>query len=113
MGAAAASQSQVGTSCSTDYIQIPQGVQSTVPTAIGSANTRFCGRYLNTSSGQTASITVCSAILPFRIQVNFDAGEEVSAMTDASTDEMHTFPGGIVGFRLAYTQQTSAGASCA
>ena len=54
-----------------------------------------------------------AAILPFRVQVNFDSGEEVSAMTDASTDEMHTFPGGIVGFRLAYTQQTAAGASCA
>jgi len=109
----AASQSQVGTSCASDYIQIPQGVESTVPTAIGSANTRFCGRFLNTSAGQTASATICSSILPFRVQVNFDSGEEVSAMTDASTDEMHTFPGGIVGFRLAYTQQTAAGASCA
>merc|ERR1712117_208705 len=43
---AAAARSQVGTSCSTDYIQIPQGVESTVP-AIGTANTRFCGRFLN------------------------------------------------------------------
>jgi len=110
--AMAASQSQVGSDCTTDYIQIPQGVESTIP-AIGSPNTRFCGRYLNTSAEQTASVTVCSAILPFRIQVNFDAGEVASATTDASTDELSTFPGGIVGFRLAYTQQTSAGASCA
>ena len=56
--AAAASQSQVGTSCASDYIQIPQGVESTVP-AIGTANTRFCGRFLNTSAGQTASATIC------------------------------------------------------
>ena len=54
-----------------------------------------------------------AAILPFRVQVNFDSGEEASGMTGANDDEMHTFPGGIVGFRLAYTQQTSAGASCA
>ena len=56
--AAAASQSQVGTSCASDYIQIPQGVESTVP-AIGSHNTRFCGRFLNTNAGQTASVTIC------------------------------------------------------
>ena len=60
-----------------------------------------------------SSYLFAAAILPFRVQVNFDSGEEVSADTDAKTDEMNLFPGGIVGFRLAYTQQTAAGASCA
>ena len=44
--------------------------------------------------------------LPFRVGVNFDAGE-INAIVDASMAEKNEFqgaPGGIIGFKLTYWQ---------
>ena len=49
----------------------------------------------------------------FEIGVTTNAGEAVTGLaTNAELNEHAIFPGGIVGFRLDYTQQLAAGGAC-
>ena len=66
---------------------------------------KLCGRALNNAGGGVAAATVCSAAMPFRIGVNFDADElTVNAGATTATDERFTDTGAIVGFKLAFKQ---------
>jgi len=113
----AMNDSEQGSFCLNDYITIPDGTTSTVaaattpviPAAIaGSA--RFCGRQLNSISGEmTASLSVCSRVYPFRINFRSDSTE----LCGAVGEHMCEFeglagngPGGILGFALNYAQSS-------
>merc|ERR1711997_405443 len=115
--------SEIGTSCSSDYITIPCGVASTAITAaklaasdVAASNAclnRFCGRYLATAVAAHSGVTVCSHHTPFELGVDFNDDEHCTAKTGTKTCE---FPvaastsiagsGGITGFSLCYTQGT-------
>jgi len=115
ISAAAAAQSAVGTRCTTDYLTIPGGVDAA---GANPSMSRYCGRFLNNLDGQTikaAAPGVCTTA--FHIGVTTNAGEEADAdgagnSNAANINERDSVPGGIVGFRLDYTQQTAAGGAC-
>jgi hypothetical protein len=118
---AAASQSAVGTACTSDYITIPQGMKK-ANAAILSANTvlsaksstmstRYCGRYLQTNAAAYAATSICSLAVPFELGVDFNDDEHCTAVTAGNTCEhasgsstSTTGGGGILGFSLCYTQ---------
>ena len=57
---ASAAQSATGTSCSTDFITIPNSVKNDVASTLTTAGvTRFCGRFFATADAATASVTAC------------------------------------------------------
>lgn len=118
---AAGSQAGVGTSCSSDYVTIPQAVVSTIAailntnTVVGaqasSPTTRLCGRYFQTSAATFTAQSVCSLAVPFELGVDFNDDEFCSANTAANTCEFYggasqkvTGGGGILGFSLCYVQ---------
>jgi len=97
--------------CGSDYIEITSAlaaadvVATTMPHLGATADLahKLCGRALNNAGG--AAATVCSAAMPFRIGVNFDADEEtVAAGATTATDERFMDTGAIVGFKLAFKQ---------
>jgi len=117
-GGQTAAQSGVGgTTCIDDYVEILGGTTSanaalgTTGGAIATAftggygtNSRFCGRFLNTASGQTATAMVCTASVPFEVGVEFDSNERTSVgASNADSVETFAFPAGIIGFQLCYT----------
>jgi len=108
---AAASKSDVGTTCIHDYLEIPGGnTQAISAIAIaGAINTnRYCGRFFNSVDAKTASATVCTRNLPFRVGVKFDDSEVATKDTKDSAElaEQSLFPGGIMGFQLTYFQRS-------
>jgi len=112
-----AAQAATGTSCTTDFIAIPNGnsatiavIQGTYPAVVAAStgNTRYCGRILALAAAATASATVCTGAAPLRVRVVTDGYEVVSTASKAKTDETHVAPGGIVGFLLKYEQKTCA-----
>ena len=66
---AAASKSQSGSRCTSDFITIPQGntdaIAQTTTAAAGNSN-RFCGRFLNPAAEATTPLTVCSKLSSFK-----------------------------------------------
>jgi len=124
-----AGQSEVGTSCSSDYISIPQAVTAAIAAILnsntvaigtsltaGSPTTRFCGRYFQTSAAAytlSSSIptSVCSLSVPFELSVDFNDDEACTANSNSDTCEFASGKaaatgggGGILGFSLCYTQ---------
>jgi hypothetical protein len=93
--------------CTSDYITIPRGLHkvTTASTTVdlGKAN-RFCGRQLGTKRAATASTSVCSISIPFRLGVHTDADETVGSATTENVNEQVKYPGGIIGFQLCYAQ---------
>ena len=84
------SQSQVGTSCTTDYLTVPaldtsanaldlRSTTSGVITVAPNFN-RFCGRFFNEAAGATTDATFCTGIVPFRVGFVTD-GTEAAAGT--------------------------------
>jgi len=105
--------SGVGSACTTDYVEIIGGqtkanaiVGLTVLLSTG-LNSRYCGRTLDqvndqaTDDGRANANPVCTASLPFRVGVQFDADENTAAPA-FNTDESFGRPGGIMGFALCY-----------
>merc|ERR1719510_574687 len=104
--ASTATQSQVGTGCTTDYIDIPNVITETQAkaTTIIAGPTRLCGRFLALSAAQTAAATVCSRATPFRLGVTFDDSEEATGTISEGTSDQQGRPGGITGFSLYFFQ---------
>jgi len=100
-----AGQASTGSNCAADYIEIPGGF---VASATIATQNRYCGRFLGTQAA-TASTTICSTSTPFTVNVNLDADEvlNTAGITDATMDEAEVGPGGIVGFRMCYAQDTT------
>lgn len=119
-------RSVVDTECSTDYIwlrpstalstQFSAAINVQDATGVIGAPTRFCGRYLGTTSGGAAyigTVSICSYGVPFEVGVEFDDSDVCSAATDLQTCEsLHEAAaaisggGGNLGFSLCYIQQT-------
>merc|ERR1719510_42738 len=119
----AASQGAAGTSCSSDYITIPQGMTKAIAAILMSNTvmvaaatylspaTRYCGRYLQTSAATFNTQSICSLSVPFELGVDFNDDEVCTANTGSATCEFMsgktastTGGGGILGFSLCYTQ---------
>lgn len=111
---AAAPTAGVGSSCTGDYIEIIGGqvkanaiIGTTGALATG-LNSRYCGRSLDqvdnnpTDNGVANANPVCTASLPFRVGVEFDADEGTAVAAMAMSDETFKRPGGIMGFALCY-----------
>merc|ERR1712038_1541992 len=99
--------SNVNEACVNDYINIPGSVPSAAPTTLTqTAVHNFCGRYFGSAAALTAHATMCSNSVPFNVGVNFDDIEITTTITInmPNNNEINGFPGGIVGFRLVYTQ---------
>jgi len=86
-----AASSLTQTSCSEDYVLIPQGGPTTTHIA---AFPRYCGGFLAPSDTQTSNMAVLTQAQPFVIGVVFNAVEK--------KDEL-----GTKGFAIAYTQSTT------
>jgi len=113
-GSATAAAALTGSSCTTDFIGIPNGnsatiavIQGTHPAVVvaSSGLTRYCGEILALKTAATAAATVCTGAAPLRVRVYTDGYEVVSTAGKHNTDETKA-PGGIVGFLLKYTQDT-------
>lgn len=100
-----ASQAGGGTSCSTDYITIPNGSSETnaKSTTVTAGATRYCGRFFHYTQASTSAATVCSRQYPFRLGVKFNDNEEISG-TAPNTNDKALVPGGILGFKLEWYQ---------
>jgi len=79
-------------------------IAQTAGTVPGGEISRFCGRFLSTTAAATASATVCSRAIPFRVGVVTDGTEALGTAPSAKTNEQALFPGGIIGFQLNYVQ---------
>merc|ERR1711981_1429561 len=111
LSSAAIILSDVGTTCTVDWLEIPGGdTQAITAIAIAAAtNTnRFCGRVFTVIDANAITITICSRQTPFRVGVNFDNTEVHTAATAdmAQLGEQSRFPGGIIGFKLTYFQRS-------
>lgn len=108
LGNAIVAKAQVNTQCSADYITIPGGTAAANVAAAALATdpgaNRVCGRYLASAADAVASVSICSRITPFTLGVHTDADEMTTSTDMASTNEMVSFPGGIIGFSLSYAQ---------
>merc|ERR1739838_6165 len=110
---APAANSMVGTSCTTDFLQIPQGTTSTIALATRSTTSagtslaaefnRFCGRFFNIASTKTTSTTICTGVVPFRIRFVTNEDESTTG-TASNTNELVNNPEGTIGFSLTYVQ---------
>ena len=114
LSAGTAGVASTNTNCGSDYIEITSALDAA--SVVGTTNPllgsnpaelahKICGRALN-NEDTGAAATVCSAAMPFRIGVNFDADEDTDTAT-AANDERFMDTGGIVGFKLAFTQVSS------
>merc|ERR1712241_1639167 len=111
LSSAAIILSDVGTSCTLDWLEIPGGdTQAIAAIAIAAAtnSNRFCGRIFTVIDANAITITICTRQQPFRIGVNFDNTEVHTAATAdmAQLGEQSRFPGGIIGFKLTYFQRS-------
>jgi len=91
--------SAIDTSCSQDYIIIPEGGTTTSPN--GAGVNRYCGVFLSSDSsalGATAHAAVVTAAVPFKVHVIFDNTETGSPAPSET---------GTTGFAITYTQSTS------
>ena len=105
--------SMVGTSCTSDFLQIPQGTTSTIALATRSTTSaatslaaefnRFCGRFFNIASTKTTSTTICTGVVPFRIRFVTNEDESTTGTT-SNTNELVLNPEGTIGFSLTYVQ---------
>jgi len=110
--AAAIGNSQIGTSCMTDYLELNgASLIATFPLATVITQTlyRVCGRTFNTSASQTAHVTICTFSRPFTVRVNFDNNEFLDILQSGIADmailvETNGTPSGTLGFALLYTQ---------
>ncbi|CAB4054062.1 unnamed protein product [Lepeophtheirus salmonis] len=100
----AAAKSAVDSECTSDYLQIPNGVAKGAAAAAVATTQKFCGRILNLERNLAAETSVCSFSLPFRVDFKTDADEVCTANTDATTCEASLPPGGSIGFFLAFEQ---------
>eukprot|EP00096_Caligus_rogercresseyi_P008027 TRINITY_DN2628_c0_g1_i1.p1 TRINITY_DN2628_c0_g1~~TRINITY_DN2628_c0_g1_i1.p1 ORF type:complete len:392 (+),score=23.80 TRINITY_DN2628_c0_g1_i1:15-1190(+) len=92
--------------CTTDYLEIPSGVQltdTTITTLPGFSAFRNCGRFLNAKRNIPSPGTVCSFAVPFRFRFVTD-GTEALAGTGPDTKETKINPSGVIGYRLFYQQ---------
>ncbi|XP_059087673.1 uncharacterized protein LOC131884050 [Tigriopus californicus] len=115
-------KSATGSACTTDYLLIP-GAQDVIgpatplaqEVAMSGLEGRICGRVLSSIvdkaltdayvvADPTKQISVCSQATPFVITFKTDNNEAETAITDATTAEVKTAPGGIIGFSLNYQQ---------
>merc|ERR1712241_246862 len=105
---AAKAQSAVDATCSSDYLEIPNGMTAAIAklTALGTGVTRYCGRLLNLEGAKDSTTDVWTATRPFKISVKTDAGEVVTnaAVSDqAQANELSTpAPLGTLGFELTF-----------
>jgi len=115
-------RSRVGTTCTTDYILIPNGIEKDTPfvqNSIKLGNSKYCGRALHHMNDQVATspATVCSFQTPFKLTVVTDDDEQFGTETaedhlgvpttvteDARDNEARIKPTGTRGFSLAYRQ---------
>jgi len=111
LSSAAIILSDVGTTCTLDWIEIPggntQAITAIAIAAITNTN-RFCGRVFTVIDANAITITICTRNQPFRVGVNFDNSEVHTAATAdmAQLGEQSRFPGGIIGFKLTYFQRS-------
>jgi len=118
---AATSEALAGTSCTTDFVLIPNSIATglTASTAaatlksttvtVSATDGKHCGRLLAAASG-TTGISVCSNVTPFTLGVVFDGTEagadDATAMadTDEGSPAATNNPLGTNGFQLGFTQ---------
>merc|ERR1719273_2324791 len=111
LSSAAIILSDVGTTCTVDWLEIPggntQAISAIAIAAITNTN-RFCGRTFTVIDANAITITICTRNTPFRVGVNFDNTEVHTAATAdmAQLGEQSRFPGGIIGFKLTYFQRS-------
>ena len=90
-------------SCTEDYITIPGGTNPALPTGPTAPLTyiyRYCGGILSYTSAATATATISTTFVPFRIGVYTDGGE-----TDSYTAPTTTYTTeNSLGFNLYYSQ---------
>merc|ERR1711953_305577 len=115
------SKSALGTSCSSDYITIPQSVSAAIAIIMmtntvltgqaSSPATRYCGRYFMTTEATFKTTSICSLPVPFELGVDFNDNEVCTVNTGGATCEFASGAsastnggGGILGFSLCYTQ---------
>merc|ERR1711976_382332 len=103
-----AAQAGDDSDCIADYIEFPNGAVS--PGTLTIVETvKLCGRYFHSTRTTVGYSTICTRSTPFRVGVAFDGIEDVTAtanIINANVNEQGAFPGGIIGFRLVYTQNT-------
>ncbi len=97
--------------CLTDYVEIPGGAAAVTPAGahVNTANDRFCGRFFGPGAAAAATNTVCTYSKPLRIVFRTDADEITSGVAEDRNEHVSdatTTPGGILGFNLAWTQQS-------
>ncbi|TRY72201.1 hypothetical protein TCAL_13281 [Tigriopus californicus] len=94
---------------------IAGAIESSQEVAMSGLEGRICGRVLSSIvdkaltdayvvADPTKQISVCSQATPFVITFKTDNNEAETAITDATTAEVKTAPGGIIGFSLNYQQ---------
>lgn len=112
---AATAQAASLSNCYSDYIMIPGGSaqgtatlyqESSISATTAPTLNKLCGRFMGTDKA-TASVSVCTRLVPFVIGVYTDGDEitEDSGADMAQTNEQGKIPGGIVGFSLTYALQ--------
>jgi len=118
----ATTESLSTTDCTSDYIEIPNGntaanavkFNGDVALAAITHVDRFCGRSLSLTTSTVISEQICSGHVPFRLGVHFDdfeldGGTGADAMD--ALNEMSGAPGGIIGFKLQFSQVTCTAAN--
>jgi len=108
-----AANAMTGTSCTTDFLQIPGGTTSAIALALRSTTgatttlaavfNRFCGRFFSITSTGTSHVTICTGVVPFRIRFITNEDESTTGTT-SNTNELVNNPEGTIGFSLTYVQ---------
>merc|ERR1711997_1015611 len=104
---------------SNDYIIIPNGLVGATAAAVAAAAAvtqgvdKYCGRYLN-AQAETADLTVCTQVTPFRLSVFTDNIEVVAAVAanavvgksgvNEAAAGAADLPTGTMGFSLGFNQ---------
>jgi len=100
--------------CTTDFVSIPNGqAVADLDLLAVSAIETFCGRHLNPASAESADVSVCSAVVPFKLGVSFDGSEvftvQAAAMATMSESSGAAADGnsplGTMGFSLSFVQR--------
>lgn len=116
-----AAQGQAGTNCATDFLQIPAAITKTIAvdqlrsttstlTAATANFNKFCGRFFSITQGGTASVTMCTGIVPFRVRFVTDDTEAAGksgtppTVNGAANEAKGPTPYGTIGFSLTYFQ---------
>jgi len=113
IGVAATTNNQgtTSTSCTADYLIIPQMEVSTISndpihtSAIANLD-RICGRKFTTID-EDSQKTICTARKPFQIKFRTDQNEvDVASSATVINDETNGTPKGYIGFSLDFFQQS-------